>query len=196
MDEGRIAHVRKIEKYNKKYVESLNLILHIQKERDTKCIRIDKQCISDKIQKSIMAVKNDVVRKRVLQQCLKMRSDNECVSPYGSYGGKSVQSFTPEIEQYIIEMHPKQRRIRKANMLKDYGKERGAIFTHSGYKRKVEEFFSERTNQNADNRDILAGNRKIQGLITHCYGNKQAGRASLKLPPVKASDAIKMTSKH
>lgn len=182
MNEGRIGFVRKIERFNHQYVDSLNYLLKVHGDVEAKIISLDQMSSSTKYSKSISAIQDAAVRKRVLLRHLRKDRDTTetCDSPYGCYGGKSLESYTPDIDRYMEELHsPEIRRYKKAQKLKKDGAERGAIITHSGVQRKVDSYFTKHWSDNEDglsaketdeleedqSKDIFEGTRHIKPPI-------------------------------
>ena len=146
MDEGRIALVKRQEDKHRKFVCILNDMIKTRDEEYQSCLNRERYEMTFKYVKNFMTVKQTIVRQKILQKCLAMRrraagGGDPNVRLFGQYGGVPLHGFSRDVEQHIINMHPKIRRIRRVQKLLRESKENGAILDEETAAEKIANFF-------------------------------------------------------
>ncbi|XP_041368750.1 uncharacterized protein LOC121383055 [Gigantopelta aegis] len=152
MDEGRIGAVKRQEDKHRKFACILNEMIKSRETEYEKSLSRERYETSFRYVKNFMSVKQSLVRQKILQQCLAMRrraarEDDPAVQMFGQYGGVPLHGFSRDVEQHIINMHPKIRRIRKVQKLLRESKQNGAILDEDATAERINNFFKNERKQ-------------------------------------------------
>ncbi|XP_055896711.1 uncharacterized protein LOC106058151 isoform X2 [Biomphalaria glabrata] len=147
MDEGRLGAAKRGSRRIRKVTHILNEIVKNKQVVYQHCLSREQQESSSKLLTQVVRVRKDVVKKRVLLQCLNMRKQSSSASSsldsLGAYGGQPLSSFSRDVDQRIAWYHPKLRRHRYVERVKQNCADQGAILNEHEAKTKMDSFFKQ-----------------------------------------------------
>ncbi|GFO49024.1 transport protein sec16a [Plakobranchus ocellatus] len=172
MDEGRLRAVRKSQRLHRKFAHAINDTIRNRQEYYQSCLSREEQEARARLVSKVIGMRRTVVRNRVLLQCLnvhrKNHPDRAHTEPLlGKYGGRPIDSFTRDIDQKLAWYHPRLRRLRKVDRIKQSCLKHGDILSEDTIREKMSEFFTnnldllsprhhdgtDSSHQNGDNND-------------------------------------------
>ncbi|CAL1538606.1 unnamed protein product [Lymnaea stagnalis] len=121
MEDGRLGAVNRGIRRNRKVIYVTNeIIKNKQKLFESSLVR-DHDKMVYKLAASEFKARKAALMNRVLLQCLNVNkkvSVPSNASDLGVYGGRPLDSFSKDIEQWIAWQHPRLRRLRKVDQIK------------------------------------------------------------------------------
>ncbi|KAH9490734.1 hypothetical protein Btru_035368 [Bulinus truncatus] len=145
MDEGRLGAARRGSRHIRKVTHVLNEIIKSRQILYQHCISREHQESSTKLITQLVQARKEVVKKRVLLQCLTMKKETFVASSekslMGSYAGRPLVAFSRDVDQKIAWNHPNLRRHRYVDRVKQNCLDNGDILSEDETKEKIERFF-------------------------------------------------------
>ena len=176
MSTTRLRELYKQEQNHRKFACVRNDMVKSQQEQYESYIEREKQESEQKSQKAIVFTRKNMMRRQVLEKCMKNKREEverkHVSTLYGKYNGAPVQAIAEEIDPYIKQNHPRERRRKKIEELFTKGYRKGAILDQNTVEDKVEKYFERplvEVHTNKDSEVGLSDNMRLPSITQHFY---------------------------
>ncbi|OWF49910.1 hypothetical protein KP79_PYT04000 [Mizuhopecten yessoensis] len=147
MFRGRLGAVQRLEDRHRKYYCVMNDVAKHKQENTVNYIRKEKQDFGIQREKSMAKVRQKFAKRIALQKCLqenRIDSSRLRIRPlYGHYNGRSLQSFSKDIDIFLAERHPKIRKKKICESLLEEGQDKGKIMGSDTMTDKIKDYMTE-----------------------------------------------------
>lgn len=185
MSTERLKILHKQEQNQRKFVCVMNDVAKTQQLLYEGYIDKEKHEAEQKSDKSIVMTRRNIVRQRVLKECMKNKREDversNAKKIFGQYNGEQVEHIASGIDTYLERNHPKIRRRKKVEQLFEEGYRKGAILDNRTVHAKVNEYFERPLIRFPDipERNDTRKNNKFPALTRSFYtGNFQCSQHS------------------
>lgn len=145
MSTTRLRNIYQQEQRQRKFMCVMNDVAKTKQDRYDHFIDTEKAEATQRSKKAIECTRRNIVRQRVLKKCMQNKREEvekkQASTIYGKYHGVTVENIADEIETYLQNNHPRNRRSQKIKDLFEEGYEKGAILDKETVKHKVTKFF-------------------------------------------------------
>lgn len=146
--DGRLGVVKRQQDSHRKFMYIMNEV--VKYRHDERKHYIDKERREDiqRKDRSASRVRKKAIHRHVLGKCLEINRENTLTSStgnmYGHHNGRSIDSFTSDVENYIARKDPKIKKQKDMKYVLKRYKDSGKILEEDQMTGKIREYFQTR----------------------------------------------------
>lgn len=191
MDEGRLLYVKRVVKMRQKLCAAVNDKIRDKLRVLTESLEKNKRSTSFRRQQQTVGLKWSFTKTQGLLKCLTEDSvcDNEEDSPrtFGRYDGTRLTSYRRQVESDIAYNHPKERRRRKIEGIKNDRERYGMLSDYSKMNDRLESILERPPKYQVELDNVVKRRARRPVLRRRPVVNQ---RAQLRLPPITVSREV------